>query len=286
MANEYLVNSADMTAVADAIRAKGGTSEALAFPDGFVEAVGAIQAGGDDLYVAIANNTLAEINDDKIKTMRSNAFRELTSLKKATFSVATGLGFDVFNGCTNLSEIHLPVFSSKISDRAFTGCKALSVVDVKGITTTGLYCFQNTAITEIDLSLCTTVSSGAFAGCKKLQTVDLPKLGNLGTWSVQAFNGCVALERADLHNCSTIGTSVFDGCTSLATLILRGETVCTLSNVNSFTNTPLAGYGNTYSGHVYVPEALIPEYQVATNWASLYTNYPEIFQPIEGSEYE
>ena len=46
MANEYLVNSADMTAVADAIRAKGGTSEALAFPGGFVEAVSAIQAGG------------------------------------------------------------------------------------------------------------------------------------------------------------------------------------------------------------------------------------------------
>lgn len=46
MANEYLVNSADLTAVADAIRNKGGTSEALAFPDGFVDAVGAIQAGG------------------------------------------------------------------------------------------------------------------------------------------------------------------------------------------------------------------------------------------------
>ena len=45
MANEYLVNSADMTAVADAIRAKGGTSEAMAFPVGFVNAIGAIQAG-------------------------------------------------------------------------------------------------------------------------------------------------------------------------------------------------------------------------------------------------
>lgn len=37
---------ANLTAVADAIRAKGGTSGTLAFPDGFVVAVGAIQAGG------------------------------------------------------------------------------------------------------------------------------------------------------------------------------------------------------------------------------------------------
>lgn len=46
MANEYLVNSSDLTAVADAIRAKGGTTEALAFPVGFVEAVEAMQEGG------------------------------------------------------------------------------------------------------------------------------------------------------------------------------------------------------------------------------------------------
>lgn len=51
MANEYLVNSADLTAVADAIRTKGGTSDALAFPGGFVEALEAIQAGGGDLTI-------------------------------------------------------------------------------------------------------------------------------------------------------------------------------------------------------------------------------------------
>ena len=43
---EYLVNSEDLTTVADAIRAKGGTDEQLAFPAGFVSAVQAIAAGG------------------------------------------------------------------------------------------------------------------------------------------------------------------------------------------------------------------------------------------------
>lgn len=45
MANEYAVNQADLTAVADAIRSKGGTSDALSFPNGFVSAVSAIQTG-------------------------------------------------------------------------------------------------------------------------------------------------------------------------------------------------------------------------------------------------
>ena len=46
MANEYLVNSADLTAIADAIREKGGTADELVFPAGFITAVEAIQSGG------------------------------------------------------------------------------------------------------------------------------------------------------------------------------------------------------------------------------------------------
>ena len=45
MANEYAVNTADLTAVADAIRAKSGTSEGLSFPDGFVAAIAGISTG-------------------------------------------------------------------------------------------------------------------------------------------------------------------------------------------------------------------------------------------------
>lgn len=43
MANEYAVNSADLTAVANAVREKGGTAGALTFPDGFTSAIAAIK---------------------------------------------------------------------------------------------------------------------------------------------------------------------------------------------------------------------------------------------------
>ena len=46
--SRYVVDSKDLSDVADAIRIKGGTSASLEFPDGFVSAVEDI--GGDDLY--------------------------------------------------------------------------------------------------------------------------------------------------------------------------------------------------------------------------------------------
>lgn len=45
MAN-YIATTEELTAVADAIRAKGGSSEQLVFPEGFVSAIGDIQTGG------------------------------------------------------------------------------------------------------------------------------------------------------------------------------------------------------------------------------------------------
>ena len=42
---EYLTNTTDLTKVATAIRKKGGTSDSLVYPDGFVTAIQAIQTG-------------------------------------------------------------------------------------------------------------------------------------------------------------------------------------------------------------------------------------------------
>ena len=43
---ERIVQEESLVAVADAIRAKGGTTDALSFPTGFADAIEAIQAGG------------------------------------------------------------------------------------------------------------------------------------------------------------------------------------------------------------------------------------------------
>lgn len=93
MANEYAVNQADLAAVADAIRQKGGTSEPLAFPGGFVGAIAAIQAGGgsgssvdigsnnfpgsvSDMLHAIVSGT-AKVGSFQLAKILSNTEKEL-----------------------------------------------------------------------------------------------------------------------------------------------------------------------------------------------------------------
>ena len=61
---EYLTNTADLTAVANAIREKGGTSEQLACPDGFVAAIQAIQTGVP-LQIAVTTNAGATVTATK-----------------------------------------------------------------------------------------------------------------------------------------------------------------------------------------------------------------------------
>ena len=68
---EYLAKSEDLTAVADAIRSKGGTNAPLTFPSGFVGAVQAISGAGQVVEIVPAQNTTQisvpiEVTGDKI----------------------------------------------------------------------------------------------------------------------------------------------------------------------------------------------------------------------------
>lgn len=58
--NEYLVDGADMTTVADAIREKGGTTAPLSFPAGMAEAVRNIQSGGTDISLGLTAATVGQ----------------------------------------------------------------------------------------------------------------------------------------------------------------------------------------------------------------------------------
>lgn len=58
--NEYLVDGADITAVADAIREKGGTTAPLSFPAGMAEAVRDIPSGGTDISLGLTAATVGQ----------------------------------------------------------------------------------------------------------------------------------------------------------------------------------------------------------------------------------
>jgi hypothetical protein len=79
-----------------------------------------------------------------------------------------------------------------------------------------------------------------------------------------SFNGCTALTNADLSAITSLGPGSFQNCSSLTTLILRGETVCTLPYTYALNATPIA----SGTGYIYVPRALVDTYKAATNWST------------------
>lgn len=121
MANEYSVNQPDLVSVANAIRTKGGTSEALAFPDGFVSAVQAIQAGGGAVQADWSQNDETQldyvknrpfyletewvnINDVFGATIYPTTFTTVddngVNIARGEFPLGTGIHKVVFDGVT------------------------------------------------------------------------------------------------------------------------------------------------------------------------------------------
>ena len=136
------------------------------------------------------------------------------------------------------------------------------------------------SITEVSSNV-ELVGKNTFSTCSVLTTANFPSATSIGG---NAFSTCPALTTANFPSATKIDSSVFYNCKVLTTLVLRSETVCTLSNINAFTGTPFA-IGGT-GGTVYVPQALIEDYKIATNWSTLYAAGTCNFVAIEGSEYE
>ena len=87
---EYLTNTTDLTKVAAAIREKGGTSDPLVYPDGFVTAIQAIQTGTElKIIVSVASGaTVTAAKGSKVVSGTSvNGTCTLTVPEAGTWSV-------------------------------------------------------------------------------------------------------------------------------------------------------------------------------------------------------
>ena len=134
---EYLTNTADLTAVANAIREKGGTSEQLACPDGFVSAIQAIQTGVP-LQIAVTTNTGATVTATKgSKTVSGTADTSghctLTVDEAGTWTVtavtaSTTKTSDVVVGISNVDLAFVnPVFGNNSWATIIAACQAKKI---------------------------------------------------------------------------------------------------------------------------------------------------------------
>ena len=92
---EYLTNTTDLTKIAAAIREKGGTSDSLVYPDGFVTAIQAIQTG-TELKIVVSVNSGATVTATKGSKVVSgtaiNGTCTLTVPEAGTWSIKATLG--------------------------------------------------------------------------------------------------------------------------------------------------------------------------------------------------
>ena len=290
MANEYSVNQSDLVSVANAIRTKGGTSDALTFPGGFVDAVGAIQAGGDsqEIVEKFLTRTMTSIRCDSITVLPRYSLNEFKNLESVYFPELVTTPFQMFQGCTSLKYVSMPKWTGAGSGSdTFVNCKSLTdeSFDMPLFVIMVHSCFKNcTGLKNVPNMLkLKQVGDMSLQGCTGLTTLSFPETTTLGQL---AFKGCTSLVFVDvgpkLNNHYTVGgvrNGVFEGCTSLVTVILRPKTLQTLNNIDAFTNTPIAAG----EGYVYVPKVLsdgsdgVAAYRAATNW----TVYADQIRAIE-----
>ena len=123
-------------------------------------------------------------------------------------------------------------------------------------------------LVELNLPNLTTMGTGAL-GSIGVSEIDFPKLTSV---SISGLANSRSLSRAKFAALEEIKTMSLSY-TALSELILMNNFVTTLSASNCFNGTPIANG----TGYIYVPQALIEDYKVATNWVT----FAEQFRAIE-----
>ena len=215
-------------------------------------------------YAFYHYTTLTEVNMPGVVRVGKEAFRGSDNLSivilpnaqvvtpgyfHPTYPVLDHPEYNALYECPNLTTLILPSLKY-VEEQQFSNRSKLKTVDVKSASSIGYYAFGSCPELEnIQLTNALAIDSSAFAYCKKLTSINLPKT-------------------------KRIGASAFNSCTSLIEIILGNDTVCTLVNTNAL---PAS---STQNITIYVPQELIEDYKIATNWSTLYNNGYITFEAI------
>ena len=211
-------------------------------------------SGNVDVIAEIANGTITEAVSDNLITLNS-MFSKNKVLKRVKLPNCVTASGQAFYQCTSLETIEMPNLEEITGSSFAEDCTSLISVSLPKLKSAG--------------------TSYSFCGCKKLKIVEFRALENIGS---SAFNNCSGLEKADFYRLKSIQAASFSSCRKLQTVIIRAETMATLSSVYAFERTPIA----SGTGYIYVPASLVDSYKAATNGSTYAAqiraieDYPEI----------
>lgn len=235
-------------ATADSVKAK---------MQGLIDSANAKTGASDATLTAAVNTLIAGFGSGESEDtdlLMSILTRSITVFSDERNMI---IGKSALKGCNLLKTISLPNVTEAY-DEAFSDCQLL---------------------TSVNLPLLEKGERSVFSKCNRLVEICLPSLVSTKSETASGtgfFYRCTALRKVDFPKITSIGNKTFYECKSLTQVILRSETVCTLTTTGAFTlcyhflGTVDATFNpdGLTDGYIYVPSALIEEYKVATNWST------------------
>lgn len=301
MAVDKLVDSAvldaNLTAVANAIRAKGGTSAQLAFPAGFVSAVQNIPTGTTPTLITktITENGTYDAEDDN-----ADGYSEVVVNVSGG-----GITADDIAMKTNPTGDVVLRTATQIKDYAFLGFTGITSLSSDSVTTVGTDAIRAPNLTSVSLPNLETVGARTFFDCSRLTSINIPKLTKTGD---AMFRGCSSFEGPlvfknlvtwtggqMLYNTKVMAVDIAKTLTAsfpsyafqsnnrarFNMLVLRSSTMIGLGNVNAFMTTAFDSNGT--GGTLYVPADLVSSYQSASNWSTILSRANNQIKSIEST---
>lgn len=261
----YNTVNALMKGIADAIRAKDGTSAAIAHQN-FPDRIAAIQTGISIKDVLERNYGTTQIEltgpwSQNYVEIHGGMFKFCSTL--TSFSL-TGTEVDVgdyaFYTCYNLQSLNIDAID--IGDYAFYGAEMLQgSISFPHLSYIGCYAFGAcTGITSFSAPMLNIIEESAFDMCDHLTTVNLPEVYEIKKRGF-AQTGITEIE---LPNCGIIHEQAFFSSSLRKIVLSETDSVCTLENTNAFMNTDIM----RGRGEIRVPASLVSAYKSATNWSS------------------
>ena len=219
----------------------------------------------------------------------------------------------LFYGCNDLTEVYLPNLTSMngfsfVPNSASASCTSLKTIDVPNLINFSGILYNLSALKNFNAPEFSTIANSSNAilmYCNSIEKVHLPKAPLCHFYSNNSLKYVVLPNVINVrairatHNGVFIALDLGETCTNLnlggdnifyqtennntEALILRSKTLLPLtrSSLNGSVNTG-QGFGNFAKNKIYVPQALVEDYKVATNWSQ----YASCFEAIEGSKYE
>ena len=284
---KVLINETNLMNIAEAIRGKTGETAKMK-PAEMAGKINGIQTGGgEDAF----SKFLESANPGPL-TIKAETIREAAFCFGSSYGVIPTYDFI----CPNLKTVGKNAFRPD----SVRGIPVFNEFIAPKLETVGTHSFYNALFKKYDFSSLKTIGDYAFASYdnynfssdnifigEKVELVGSNAFENrpikkaiIGekTTNPATFNGtCFSnsqLETLICNNVSKFYTMAFWK-SKLSTLVIKGATVPQLASTSVFDNTPIANG----TGSIYVLDALVEQYKVATNWAI----YADQIKPL--SEY-